>query len=894
MNLFNPFSWFDSSQPTSAPARPATPANAQPLDNKVITEAQGSASRELIRQQKRSAADAKGELAQATLVKARETLTKNTLEIPVPSWDEVNLQSHNKIQTVETVVSAAPILPKATPEFRDNLLNQYSNYTYHIKLWITNEPNAEQINNLTSVNATSVANYEKITIAESGVTAGFNIQKFTFRNLAGTTDISRSMPSFSWNMTITEPFGFSLPDRINSGAQQYGIANWQRAKYFIEIWFTGYNEDGSPVESHLFYKLFCVTIVEMSLGGNETGGTYEITGLVDGGVGNTNDVMMSLGAVTATGSTMGEIVKSLADGLNTVAKQMAVKETAPLTMYDIKIPTDMEKWQLDTGQVLTNDSTGKALDSKITGSKVVIIMPVGTGIDLTIDYIISLTKEFENWQKGDATGTTSGIMTHGLTKRTKLHTRVEYVGFDLRAGEYVRKITYTLIPYEEVRIRADIATSRNAETPSVQLNKIDYLVTQKRISKKYEWIYTGQNTEVIRVDFKVNNFWTISTVPFRGFNTASNQVVGKIADTTTSSWEQATLRYKLATSLSTALAARKKTEQDLINNGSSLWSAIKGDPLLDQERRIEQAKIYAVTTERLISENNQSLAQIEKDRIIAYSNDFYIPFNGTVAGAAVNNPAYKQLQDRKNKFISDFKSGPVFAEDIHINDVDTTFPFVNTIKPDAKASPANSNQAAASAKIRDTTTPGSIPASRTLFGGVVGNLDSVNKEMMNITIDIRGDPYWMGHSNVEQNSVVPNNLRTLDKDFAEYLGGDNMFYLIFRSGQAPNEETGFMEFTSDNQFVNGYYAVTEVTNNFQAGQFTQTLKSFKDTQSQHANKAAEQEISRASKILAARTPLPKVTPTTEPKDGSVNGSDNAGGYNTITGSSSTPVFNTGS
>jgi hypothetical protein len=755
---------------------------------------------------------------------------------------------------ISPVVNAASILPKATPEFRDNPLNQYANYTYHIKLWITNEVNAEKINNLTDVKTTSVSNYEKILIAESGVTAGFNIQKFTFRNLAGTTDISRSMPSFSWNMTITEPFGFSLPDRINSGAQQYGIANWQRAKYFIEIWFTGYNEDGSPVESHLFYKLFCVTIIEMSLGGNETGGTYEITGLVDGGIGNTNDVMMSLGAVTATGGTMGEMVKSLSDGLNLVAKQMAVKETAPLTMYDIKIPNEMKNWQLDTGQVLTNDSTGKALNAKVTGSKVVIIMPVGTSVDLTIDYIISLTKEFEAWQKGESSGTTSGILTHGLTKRTKLHTRVEYMGFDLRAGEYVRKITYTLIPYEEVRIRADIATSRNAETPSVQLNKIDYLIAQKRIAKKYEWIYTGQNTEVIRVDFKVNNFWTISTVPFRGFNTASNQVIGKTADSTTAAWKQAQKAYEQATLTAKNLQERKNKNDSIINVDlitQSLDFSGKNSAYAQ-----DVAKRDNVLAEQSISENQKLLDQIEQEKISLYNNEFYVPFSGTVAGAAVNNPAYKQLQDRKNKFIEAYKAGPIFAEDIHINEVDTTFPFVNTIKPDAKASPANSNQAAASAKIRDTNAVGNIPASRTLFGGVVGNLDSINKEMMNITIDIRGDPYWMGFSNVEQNSKVPdqlNQLQTSDKDFAEYLGGDNMFYLIFRSGQAPNEETGFMEFTSDNQFVNGYYAVTEVTNNFQAGQFTQTLKSFKDTQSQHANKAAEEEISRPSKMRSSRS-----------------------------------------
>jgi len=64
-----------------------------------------------------------------------------------------------------------------------------------------------------------------------------------------------------------------------------------------------------------------------------------------------------------------------------------------------------------------------------------------------------------------------------------------------------------------------------------------------------------------------------------------------------------------------------------------------------------------------------------------------------------------------------------------------------------------------------------------------------------------------------------------------------MFFLSFRSGQSPNEETGFMEFDNNTQYVDGFYSVTEVTNTFKDGQFIQNLKSFKDTMSQHASNA---------------------------------------------------------
>jgi hypothetical protein len=59
-----------------------------------------------------------------------------------------------------------------------------------------------------------------------------------------------------------------------------------------------------------------------------------------------------------------------------------------------------------------------------------------------------------------------------------------------------------------------------------------------------------------------------------------------------------------------------------------------------------------------------------------------------------------------------------------------------------------------------------------------------------------------------------------------------MFILWFRTGENYNENTGLMQFDTASDFYNGAYGVTEVTNSFKQGSFTQTLTAYKDPMAQ--------------------------------------------------------------
>ena len=116
---------------------------------------------------------------------------------------------------------------------------------------------------------------------------------------------------------------------------------------------------------------------------------------------------------------------------------------------------------------------------------------------------------------------------------------------------------------------------------------------------------------------------------------------------------------------------------------------------------------------------------------------------------------------------------------------------------------------------------------------------------MNIELEIRGDPYWMGSGNVVDDSLTVLNLMPGAQNLpsttapagvrANFLASTVMFLLSFRTGENYNQNTGIMTFENSSVFYNGAYGVIEVTNSFKSGSFTQTLKAVKDVFAQSAD-----------------------------------------------------------
>lgn len=778
---------------------------------------------------------------------------------------EAPIQTAGVIRQVSQTVETIDFDALTRRSMRPNPLDEYANYTYHIKFWMTSESLAETVTSSKSV----VDTIPKVVIAESGATAGFNITEFTLRNLVGTNNETRNMPSVSYTMKIIEPYGFSLPDRLNSTAQQFGTINWQRAKFFIEVWYVGYNEDGTPVDQALFHQIYRVVITTISFSGNEGGGSYDVQGIMDGQIGYTNQLDLQSSTISVSATTVGEFFDKFQKALNLNQETLALG-TAPLAQYEIRLPNEMRSWQMNKSR-LSDDQRSKNMNIKAEGNTVQITATKGIDFSSLVYQTLSLCDEFKNWTQGGQNQQGSvTTLTHGLVKNVKIHSKVSYVGYDFRAGKYVEKVTYTIVPYWEARVRGeDIPTIRAVEKRNVQLQKLKYLLTTGRIKKRYEWIYTGLNLDIIKFDLKVNNFFAIATVPYAGTNNYSNQTVGPLANDKSSAWEQRLAQYRKAKERYESLPKQIQEAERLVEGLQNANQKLRGLTAQLQEKD-SYGELRVLGAERLIllrerqqiaanipglTAAQQQVAALQQERNTLEQNlrqqtqDFVDFYDREPSDIIKDNPQAlarrRGVEQLRTRFAAvNGTQQQLFVEDQDI--IDPDFPYVNTVIPSDSARQADGNQGAASQQTPTfSTNQINYPKSRNLWGSVVGNYDSVNKEMIKIDLEIRGDPWWMGHSNLDIDAAVPDKLADLDSNFAELIGGDNMYYLTFRSGQAPNPETGFMEFTQNNQFVDGFYLVIQVKNIFANGKFTQVLSSCKDTFSQHGNTAMDSYIKKA-------------------------------------------------
>ena len=116
-----------------------------------------------------------------------------------------------------------------------------------------------------------------------------------------------------------------------------------------------------------------------------------------------------------------------------------------------------------------------------------------------------------------------------------------------------------------------------------------------------------------------------------------------------------------------------------------------------------------------------------------------------------------------------------------------------------------------------------------LVGALFNQLHApVSQALINISLDIRGDPYWLGYSNVERSAILAGiapKAKSTDP-IPDIYSGDSAIALIFRFPSKINDQTGVPVIRRDD-FFSGLYRVTEVKHSFSEGQFKQTLSANK-------------------------------------------------------------------
>ena len=639
--------------------------------------------------------------------------------------------------------------------------------------------------------------------------------------------IANNMMSLSWSMTVVEPYSISLVDKMANAAATLGVNDFMKSPYFIELWFTGYTEDGQFASPKISYSVWRMLIMKMDSTTNEVGTTWKIEGAIDNDLAAANYYTFTSGPITIPQTkTFGDFLDKLGDAMthqdvtidSTKPRTSAKGDTVFTTKYVFKAPDDVRSWSIVAPKPQENSQRNADFDveNAMFTTKGMVINQ-GTDIGQIINSVAAKCPDANKWIIGQSTSSQAPAGT-GLIQVFVIHTQIEIVGYDFFNNDYIRVLTYTLVPYTSTKADTDNAAINKLLSPAVQKTKLQQLSKNKKFNRVYNYLYTGLNTDVIKFDISVNNFWVVAVPPYNAQNTYDAQTQGPVASPNSVGFGPKVGAASPGSWTGSAKSANTSTRAQALVNPKNLDATTAHGPAETGNNNQPQA---AATT--LKQQHTASLFYYDSVRDTSNLQNVLNKFTPSQQTAITAVASRQQITDA-NKYAEQYELASNRANSlVKISAV-----------PKKQAGFANVIHGSDNPKTQVTQDSTAVSPGVGLFSTVLGNLFSVGPEFMAIDLEIRGDPYWIGRGNVDLTADINNNKgRPTPQDTtATFVDGDVMFLLTFKIVSGPNEDTGLVD-VNNSQIATftGLYRTMSVKSQFSDGKFTQVLSAAKEVYS---------------------------------------------------------------
>jgi hypothetical protein len=461
------------------------------------------------------------------------------------------------------------------------ILNPLENFASYIPIWTLACLTPEQFNNppsyrnnpadLKHIVMSSGGRFDAQRVQTASGTPEFYINNFIMKAVVGGNTKTGNSNAFKFEWDIYEPYSMGLLlQSLQIAAKNAGYVNYlNNTPYVLRLDFVGYDELGKPYTT-IKPKFFTLALVNAKFQVNEQGSTYKMEAIPfnQKGFSDTvnvayNDVKLAAGAKGTVEEVLAGDGESLVKVLNDIEKRLVDdKQIKVPDQYSIVFPTTssdftpnsdipkVEKATVDPNatpkQVVkgtntevkvdfdTNDIGGASLgfnqgkggtfvmkkndtrDEKtglinrdkmtIDPKKRVFQFAQGQSLTAIINQIV-LSSDYAKKAIDPKYKTTDGFI-----KWFRLDVQIELLKYDDWVGDYARKFTYRVVPFF---VHESIFTNPNS-TP------IGYQEIQKKICKGYNYIYTGENVDVLKFDISINNLFFTGVDPSKQSDTAQS------------------------------------------------------------------------------------------------------------------------------------------------------------------------------------------------------------------------------------------------------------------------------------------------------------------------------------------------------------------------------------
>lgn len=397
--------------------------------------------------------------------------------------------------------------------------------------------------------------------------------------LNGNTNVVR------FEFDVYEPYSMGLfLQSLQVAAQRSNYTNYLIAPYVLKLDILGYNDQQQilrPTESGAVRpKYFVMKLTKVTFNVDESGSKYLVEAVPFNHYAFSDESTTVYNDIKLTGETVEEVLRtgdeSLVAALNKIEQDLvkAGKIEYP-DVYDIQFPkTAFDYVKFDTSPVNPTSATISSTEERaplVSGKADSVVIPdmepseIGkadfgfnssTGGTFTFlkedDTIDEETGVFEldgvtidpslrlfTFAQGQSiTNIITTIILNskygyeaqlpenkenGLVKHFMIDVQLELLQLDSLTGEHARKITFRVVPYfVHETVDANVNT-----TPT------GYDEIERTITKSYNYIYSGQNTDVLKFEIQINNLFYVGFRPvpeIRNSTTENPDSNGVVAD----------------------------------------------------------------------------------------------------------------------------------------------------------------------------------------------------------------------------------------------------------------------------------------------------------------------------------------------------------------------------
>jgi hypothetical protein len=466
------------------------------------------------------------------------------------------------------MVDTISVEPKSN--VRTNVLHDYENYTYNLQLWaLTKDSFNKLYDGILPGGEPALLKDAELLISNGGISqdenrspsfsVDFGLDNLEIESIIGNRAEGKGADALNIRFDIIEPYSVTLLDRLSQVVVRNGLGlDFKTLIYCLKIQFLGYGALGIPQTIEGTTKYIPFTMLNMTFSITNKGAVYKCQGIPQKDFSMSvmdNEIPIHL---EMQGSTLGELLgaKKLSPGAGSTARTdstPASTSTTPSPKNLTKQLKDYEEYKVyNNSQKIANEyyfeldpalydaividpkkaEDGQRAMSEITGSKGQAVASGGRKGQITFDstqgkFVAQagsrLTDLLDNMLKmTDFTKKQVNISAPVKDKPVtlwKIFPKIFIKGYDEATNTIARKVTFVITRYDYY----GLPHPNMGQKPT----------PKGCIVKDYDYMYTGANKDVMKVDieYKIAFFEVFNALKDQ-YTENSNKGTGEVSDTT--------------------------------------------------------------------------------------------------------------------------------------------------------------------------------------------------------------------------------------------------------------------------------------------------------------------------------------------------------------------------